>query len=288
MKKFLLILPLVFLAACANNNDNGGGGGTPTNPTDPNDGDEVVMVEISHLANDAVRSYTMTETLEFDEKTNPDPVYNEEKVFRVTNSSDVAVAFTMTQIGDGATAFPIVANECGATLAAESSCDVRIQFDGAAHPNGEVHGAIIFSSTDGGILNPAASENEVSLPLMGSLAVSGNDLEDDANDDGETTIGLVISAVFDQGSAAVQTVTITNTGDDPAEDFMVSVTGDYTIFANSCPAHLEEGESCTVEVLYNDYQDLDINEPSAGTLRASSSRSDTYVLSLTGGDVTEE
>ena len=286
--KVLALIPLVALAtACSSSND--GGNGNAANPQQPGTGNGVMMVEVSALGDESSERYETAGMLSFERKTNADPIYNEEMVYRVRNSSDEVIAFTTTVIGEG---FAIVDTECGATLAAKSSCDVRVEFDGADHLNGMIRGAILFSATApaGTIINPnpaPPTDNVVVLNLEGQLDISGNVEQEGPQDDGETDLSVVLPAAFVQGGDALRTVTITNSGDEAATALTVTASGAYSIFAHTCPSILLEGESCEVRVLYNNPSYLANNTPQGGSLVVDSAESETYTLQLPSTTVVE-
>ena len=124
-------------------------------------------------------------------KTTIDDSNREAKVFQVVNNSTGTVSYTITN--GNAASFVVDATECGATtaaptgagatltLAAKSSCDIRVEFGrgSATTYNGDIRGAIIFAAPVVAGTPPfgqstQASQNEVSLQMMGSLNILNN------------------------------------------------------------------------------------------------------------------
>ena len=215
--------------------------------------------------------------LDFGEKNRTSSIYNPEKVIKLRNSSDSSVQFSIEIFSEE---FFIENSTCPELIPARSSCDLKLRFSGGSRRNGTIKGSIILSN---------GPKRIITLNLIGRLIIQGNDYDEDDNDDGETSIGIIMEpGPFVIGDNPLREVTISNKGDDPLDNLKINITEGYRVFANGCPTVLEEEESCRVLVFYINYAYLPIEYPRQGFLSITSNMSDNYSLSLTGGDVTSE
>ncbi len=197
--------------------------------------------------------------------------------FSVTAIGQVSAAQTATITNAGATAatgltlgasapFSVTASTCTATLAAESSCVAAVTFTPTA--SGAATGTLTAATSNAGSATVALSG---STGGAGALQVQPSLLTFPT-----TGIGTVSSA---------QTVTLTNTGTIALPAFVLAISSGFETTANTCPASLAVGASCTVGVAFNPAS----TGSQTGTLSVSSSAlalTQQVVLSGTGFDFT--
>lgn len=281
-----MIFVLFFFTSCSGGKDgkNGRDGLTVFPASDPGNnsvGDSLAvefsgMVEIKEL-NSPNQKFLDIGQLDFGEKNKTNAMYNPQQIFKVKNSSDSSIPFSIELLSNE---FFIEENNCPSPLVAHSSCDLKLRFGGAARRNGNIKGAIIFRR---------GPSRLIVLNLKGFLNIQGNDYDEDDDDDGATVISMLMDpGPFILGDNPLRLVTITNSGDDPLANLDLKISEGYKIFANGCPVVLEESEFCQVMIFYNDYSYLPLEDPLWGWLDVNSDMSDKYILSLTGGEVTSE
>ncbi len=133
---------------------------------------------------------------------------------------------------NAAAPFAVTASTCGATLAAQSSCVAAVTFTPTA--NGTVTGAFTATTANAGSANVALSG---STGGAGALQVSPTLLNFST-----TGVGAV---------SAAQTVTLTNSGTVALTSLLFAISNGFEATANTCPASLAVGASCTVSVAFN-------------------------------------
>ncbi len=148
----------------------------------------------------------------------------------VKNTGGSTAQLTGTSVsGD----FALASQTCGSTLAAGVSCSVSLTF----HPTatGSRSGVLaIAANISGGQATASLSGNGLPPPAV-SFSPS------------PATFGTVV-----QGSAsAAQSITVTSTGGAAVTLGSPSVTGDYQISSNSCPASLAVSATCTLQVVFH-------------------------------------
>jgi hypothetical protein len=120
---------------------------------------------------------------------------------------------------------------CAAKLPATSSCVVGVSFTATA--SGNQPGSLTATVSNLGVL-------PLVVPLNGTgLAVGGI-----APSPSQLTFGSVAVKT----ASPVQTVTVTNSGAAALTGVVISVTGDFNLVANQCPATLQAAASCTTGV----------------------------------------
>jgi outer membrane autotransporter protein len=127
-------------------------------------------------------------------------------------------------------------NDCPATLAPGSSCEVSVN----AVPNtvGELTGDLVVSAFNGLV----EQTQSVSLTVLATRAV----LEVSAT-------ALTFSDTEVGASSAVQTLTLTNSGDAAFVVNSLTIEGDFSQ-SNDCGDEIPAAESCSVEVLFTPQQ----------------------------------
>ncbi len=124
-------------------------------------------------------------------------------------------------------------NNCGASLAANSSCSVLVTF--APTVGGTRTGAISF------IDNAASSPQQVSLTGVATGAATPNvSLSPSSLTFGSQIVG---------GTSAAQSVTLTNTGTGPLSISSVGISGDFAE-TNNCGSSLAAQASCQIAVTF--------------------------------------
>jgi hypothetical protein len=141
-----------------------------------------------------------------------------------TGGSPVAVT-SETVTGD----FAITANSCTASLPAQSSCEVAIEFQPSA------------PGTRNGTLTVSDAAGTQTIPLSG-IGLS-------AATDALSTTSLTFAAQAVGTASAPQPVTLTNSGDEALNAIAVTATGSFTVF-NNCGAQLQGNASCTISVAF--------------------------------------
>lgn len=180
----------------------------------------------------------------------------------LTNTGDVALTLISAQIASGD--FSAV-NSCGNSLAAHSSCSIRVIFQPKS------------TGAASGVLTVSDEYRSQSVALRGTgVAPPGVSLS--------PLFGMSFPATGVGSSSASQTVTLTNNGGLPLSIATVAITGDFSIVpgSNECENVLAVGQACTMQIVFL---------PTAGGARSGSlTISDTapgspQAMSLTGAGV---
>jgi hypothetical protein len=141
-----------------------------------------------------------------------------------TGGSSVALASEIVT-GD----FAITANTCAASLAAQTSCEVAIDFKPTA------------SGTRSGALTLTDANGTQTVPLSGIGQTPATDaLSPSTLTFATQTVGT---------TSAAQLATLANSGDLALTDIAVSSTGSFTIL-NNCGAQLQGHASCAISVAF--------------------------------------
>ncbi|HEY1808134.1 MAG TPA: choice-of-anchor D domain-containing protein [Acidobacteriaceae bacterium] len=144
----------------------------------------------------------------------------------VANTGTLATNLTSeTVTGD----FHISANTCTSSLAAGASCTVSIAFNPAG------------SGSRGGTLTVIDGLGTQRAPLSGTGQIAATD---------GLAPGSLLFAPQQIGSTSQpQQIALTNTGDQPLTQIVVTATGDFS-FVNNCGALLQGHGSCAIAVAY--------------------------------------
>jgi len=118
---------------------------------------------------------------------------------------------------------------CGSSLAAGASCNIRVTF--AATVSGTSTGSVTIASN-------ASGSTSTIVPLTGATPTSGITL---------SPTGLTFSAT-PGATAALQSITLTNTGNVPLSIASIAVTNPAFSQFNGCPSSLAAGTSCVIRV----------------------------------------
>jgi hypothetical protein len=144
----------------------------------------------------------------------------------LTNSGDAA----LTTISVGFAGDFNAVSSCGGSLAGHSSCTISVTYVP------KVTGAETGTLT----VVDALRTQTVSLSGMG-LAPAGVSLTPVTLNMGNLGVGL---------TSAAQTITLTNNGGSPLVMSGASVTGDFVLYGNTCPATLAAGSACALAVKF--------------------------------------
>ncbi|MFZ0630768.1 MAG: choice-of-anchor D domain-containing protein [Acidobacteriaceae bacterium] len=125
--------------------------------------------------------------------------------------------------------FHITANTCTNSLAAGASCTVSIVFNPSA------------SGSRAGALTVVSSLGVETAPLSGTGQTPATD--------GLSPSSLAFAVQQIGTTSPAQTVTLTNTGDQPLTGIIVTSTGDFTV-VNNCGTLLQGQGSCAITVAY--------------------------------------
>lgn len=147
----------------------------------------------------------------------------------VTNTGGYALASVSAAVTAG---FSIASNNCPATLALGSSCQIGIAFAPAAA--GDFSGSLTLAASN----LPASTV----VALAGTGLAPGNIVI--------TPSALVFPATLLGVSAAAQDVTVSNSGGSTVALTSESVTGDFTISSNNCGASLAAQASCAMAIVF--------------------------------------
>jgi hypothetical protein len=144
----------------------------------------------------------------------------------IANTGAQAASLTSEAVsGD----FHSAANTCTGALAAAASCTVSVVFNPAA------------SGSRTGALTVVSSLGVQSAPLSGTGQTAATD--------GLAPTSLTFAVQQVGTTSATQTVTLTNTGDQPLTQINVLATGDFTI-VNDCGALLQGHGSCAITAAF--------------------------------------
>ena len=143
----------------------------------------------------------------------------------VSNASSAAIQINSVKTS---APFNVVSNSCGATVAAQSSCQIEVGF--TPSQAGTATGTLTVDDGDGmqtvALQGIGASAPTDSLSPS-SLAFPG------------TAVGQV---------SAAQSVQITNSGDEPLTSIAAGVSAGFQIASNNCTAQLAGHSSCSIGV----------------------------------------
>lgn len=144
----------------------------------------------------------------------------------IANTGGSTVALTSETVsGD----FAITANTCSGSLAASAGCAVSIVFQPTA------------SGTRTGALSVADALGTQMVPLSGTGQTVATDSLAPAS--------LTFTAQQIGTTSATQSITLTNSGDEPLTNIAVSIAGDFTAVDN-CGSLLQGHSSCAIPVAY--------------------------------------
>jgi hypothetical protein len=144
----------------------------------------------------------------------------------VANTGGSPLALTAETVsGD----FAITANTCTASLAAQTSCEVAIDFSPSA------------SGTRSGALTVTDATGTQTVPLSGTGQTPPGDAL--------SPTSLAFAAQTVGTTSAAQLVTLTNSGDQPLTSIAVTATGSFAIL-NNCGAQLQGHASCAISVAF--------------------------------------
>ncbi len=158
------------------------------------------------------------------------------------NTASAALSLTVTNSGgnpaqinsvSAATPFAVTANSCPASLAVNASCTLQLTFT----PPGTAaySGAVTFAGN--------FSNSPAQVPLSGQGATPPNATLSPA--------ALTFPSTAEGSASAAQSITVTSTGGVPVTLGAASVTANYQISGNTCPASLAPGSNCAVSVLFH-------------------------------------
>jgi len=170
-----------------------------------------------------------------------------------TNSNSTPILVTGFTISGP---FTITSNACGASLAADAACQLKVTF--APTQAGSATGTLTLTDADG----------------IQSVTLSGTGLAPPTDTLSATTLAFP-STVTGQLSAA-QTITLTNSGGQALTSIAVSVAGPFQTW-NNCTANLAGQTSCVISVLFAPSQ----AGSQSGTLSVADALK-TQTVSLTG------
>lgn len=152
----------------------------------------------------------------------------------ITNSGTTAMTNVGIQIGGaGAASFSPSSNTCGASLASGAQCMVGVVFSPQA--TGSYTATLTVSSSTVGVA-------PVQIPLSGS---SGNVAAVQVL---PASLSFAVTGVGATGAS--QTVTVRNTGTLPLTNLVLASSSEFPLSANTCPATLAAGASCTAAVAF--------------------------------------
>jgi hypothetical protein len=175
----------------------------------------------------------------------------------VENSGGAAVPVTSATISGP---FVMVSNECGTTLAANSDCQLTVEFQPTTP--GPATGTLT-------LMDGAGTQIAV---LTGTGAAPPTDTL--------STRSLSFPPTVIGNSSAPQTVGISNTGDLPLTSIAVSATGAFQVSSN-CTTKLAANSSCSISAVFTPTQ----AGAQSGTLTISDITNAGQVVSLSGSGV---
>ncbi|WP_124848090.1 S-layer family protein [Acidipila sp. EB88] len=133
--------------------------------------------------------------------------------------------------------YALTANTCGTTLSAGTSCTVSIAF--APTATGSRPGLFTLPA-------PGNTNGYVTAPLSGTGLAPPMVAFAPAS--------LSFGAEQQNTTSAAMTLTVTNSAGSTAQLGAPTITGDFTIASNTCPATLPVGSSCTLTVTFTPSQ----------------------------------
>lgn len=151
------------------------------------------------------------------------------RTLTLTNTGNLSItSLKATATG----AFSITGTSCPAELAPQAQCTVDVRF--------------APSAAQGYIGEVAVQATNASQPL--AIEVSGRGVQGDM---GLSTSGLSFSNTQVGESSNAKAVLVLNQGDHPLKVGVPTVTGDYALVGNDCPAQLSPQSSCQLVVVFN-------------------------------------
>ncbi len=147
----------------------------------------------------------------------------------ISNSGGSSAQFGAIAANDND--FTVSANSCGSSLANGSSCQVTVTFTPAGANPYTAMLTVPYSSTSAAAQLSGTGTAQAMLQFNPS--------------------SLSFPATADNATSAVQTVTVTNTGGNPASISGFAVSGPFGIANNTCPASLPVGGQCTVGATFS-------------------------------------
>jgi len=139
----------------------------------------------------------------------------------------------LTLVSTGPYVLSPAATTCGSNLMGASSCTVGVSYAPTA------------SGSQPGVLTATVSNLGVA-PLTVGLNGSGVAVGGITPSPTQMTFGSVVVAE----PSAVQSLIVTNSGAAALSGLAIAVTGDYSVVANTCPATLAAGASCSTGVQF--------------------------------------
>jgi len=157
----------------------------------------------------------------------------------VTNTGNQPVTFTSVALaGTNASDFALASNTCTSTLAVSANCSFSVTFSPTAA------GARTASVN----LTDNASGSPQSVPLSGTGQVQTTTIS-------LAPTALTFSSQFTGTTSAAQTVTVTNTGNQPVTFTSVALSGanagDFALASNTCTATLAVSANCSFSVTFS-------------------------------------
>ncbi len=189
------------------------------------------------------------------------------QAIQVTNTGTVALIIgTVAVTGTNAADFAISANTCGSSVGVGAQCQVNVTFTPSAA--GTRTAAITFTD------NATGSPQSVTLSgtgLVPSTTISVN------------PASLTFGTQNTGTTSAAQSVTITNTGNQPVSISSIALTGtnpgDFAISANNCPTSLGVGAACSLSAAFSPTA---VGTRSAAVTIADNASGSPQTVSLTG------
>ena len=144
----------------------------------------------------------------------------------IANTSDSVLSLNAEVVtGD----FAMTANTCGTSLAAQTSCEVTIDFTPSVAGNRS------------GMLTVTDMTGTQTVPLSGTGQTQATDTL--------SPLSLTFSSQIVDTTSAAQTLTLSNSGDAPLTEISTSATGSFTVL-NNCGAELQGHASCSILVAF--------------------------------------
>lgn len=156
------------------------------------------------------------------------------------------------------TPFLLSSNVCGTSIPANSSCQLKVEFEPTA------------AGAASGVLTVIDDSGTQTLPFTATGTAPPTDTLSVAS--------LAFPSTVIGGSSAPQHVTLSNSGGNPLTDIAVSVTGPFQQ-SNTCTTQLVSGQSCYVTVTY---QPTDAGAQTGTVTVADILRTQTVALAGTG------
>lgn len=227
MKYFIIIFSL-FAIGCTNN----------STPKAPEEAKEVVdrEINIAPLSLSSLNISVEDENLEFGSLS---PSLREStRIIKITNNGTGSASFN---IDDSAliNGFTIKVNRCLSTLASNASCNLTLSFKSRGLFDGIKHSTLLLSS----------GQNSVSLNLSGQVTGNPN-----PQSIGVGNLQLVLENPFEEDGLPYREIQVKNIGSGTAKNIQFQLTQEFSIRLNRCPAELEPGKECRVQVLLKNWR----------------------------------